>query len=113
MKVERLSSQERGYTSRWAAYSRRYRKQHPLCVDCKNRGIIKLANHVDHIKPVSGPDDPLFWDGDNHQALCTPCHSRKTAREDGGFGNTKSNKPVGDCGIDGVPVDPRHPWSKG
>jgi 5-methylcytosine-specific restriction protein A len=29
----------------------------------------------------------LFWDGANHQALCKPCHSTKTAREDGAFGN--------------------------
>lgn len=109
----RESAQDRGYTSRWARYSRQYRKANPLCVDCHKRGIIKIASHVDHITPVSGPEDPLFWEPTNHQGLCAACHSRKTAREDGGFGNTKNNKPSGDCGVDGIPVDKRHHWYKG
>nr|WP_313208501.1 HNH endonuclease [Stenotrophomonas geniculata] len=28
-------------------------------------------------------------DGSNWQTLCVPCHSTKTAREDGGFGNVR------------------------
>jgi 5-methylcytosine-specific restriction protein A len=44
------------------------------------------ATVVDHIKPHQG-DPELFWDSENLQALCAPCHSRKTASEDGGFGN--------------------------
>jgi len=41
---------------------------------------------VDHIIPHRG-DLALFWDEKNNwQALCHRCHSRKTAREDGGFG---------------------------
>ena len=35
---------------------------------------------VDHIKAVDGPNDPLFWETLNHQALCHSCHSRKTSR---------------------------------
>lgn len=31
----------------------------------------------------------LFWDRTNWQGLCKQCHSRKTAAEDGGFGNAK------------------------
>jgi 5-methylcytosine-specific restriction enzyme A len=108
----RPSANDRGYTARWAKYSRHYRKVNPLCVECQKRGIIKLAKHVDHIKPISGPDDPLFWDEENHQGLCTECHSRKTAHEDGGFGREKSDKPKGDCGIDGVPIDKKHWWNK-
>ncbi|WP_304879789.1 HNH endonuclease [uncultured Parasutterella sp.] len=30
----------------------------------------------------------MFWDESNWQALCKRCHDRKTAAEDGGFGNT-------------------------
>ena len=45
---------------------------------------------VDHIIPHKG-DEALFWDEDNLQSLCTPCHNQKTAREDGGFGNTKKD----------------------
>jgi 5-methylcytosine-specific restriction protein A len=106
----RLSAQERGYTSRWARYSRRFRKNHPLCADCFKRGIVKVGGHVDHVVPVSGPDDPLFWEPTNHQNLCETCHSVKTARQDGGFGHKTSGKPVGDCDVDGVPVDERHHW---
>jgi 5-methylcytosine-specific restriction protein A len=36
---------------------------------------------------VTGPDDPLFYDPDNHQPLCASHHGRKTAKENGGFGN--------------------------
>ena len=50
-----------------------------------------MAREVDHIEPHKG-DDTLFWDQDNWQPLCKPCHSRKTATEDGGFGNPKREK---------------------
>jgi 5-methylcytosine-specific restriction protein A len=43
------------------------------------------ATDVDHIRRVSGADDPLFWDASNHQPVCHSCHSRKTATMDGGF----------------------------
>ena len=109
---KRLSANERGYTARWARYSRQYRKENPLCAGCYRRGIIKVGGHVDHVIPVSGPDDPLFWEPTNHQGLCIECHSRKTALEDGGFGHEKNNKPTSDCGVDGVPVDARHWWNK-
>ena len=45
-----------------------------------------MATDLDHIKSHKG-DPSLFWDPENWQALCTSCHSRKTAAEDGGFGN--------------------------
>ncbi|WP_144469068.1 HNH endonuclease signature motif containing protein, partial [Bacillus pumilus] len=32
-------------------------------------------------------DKKLFWDSSNWQPLCASCHNRKTAKEDGGFGN--------------------------
>ena len=35
---------------------------------------------VDHIIPHKGNLE-LFWDEDNLQALCKPCHDRKTAKE--------------------------------
>lgn len=43
------------------------------------------ATIVDHKVPHKG-DKALFWDSTNWQSLCKPCHDRKTAREDGGFG---------------------------
>lgn len=73
-----------------------------LCQDCMKRGITtplsrgKKAKdnnsvaHVDHITPHNG-DPELFYDLDNLQSLCIECHSRKTATEDGGFGNVRRN----------------------
>ena len=85
----RGTATERGYDHRWAKYSRWYRSQHPLCVECERQGRVKPSEHVDHVQAVTGPDDPLFWAESNHEALCRPCHSRKTAKEDGGFGHRK------------------------
>lgn len=61
----------------------RYLRRHPICA-C---GCRQPAEEVDHIIPVTGPDDPLFWEPSNHQGLTKACHSRKTARDDGGLGN--------------------------
>lgn len=88
----RGSSHERGYTKRWAAYSRTRLKAHPQCEAHRLRGQYVSATCTDHIVPVSGPDDPGFWEPTNHQSLCARCHSEKTAREDGGFGNVKKVK---------------------
>ena len=49
---------------------------------------------VDHIIPAK-PDESLFWQSSNHQALCKPCHSEKTATEDGGFGNSRGPEKFG------------------
>jgi 5-methylcytosine-specific restriction protein A len=82
---ERGSAYERGYTSRWNKYSKMFRRKNPLCVMCLEKGVLTPSEHTDHIIAVSGADDPLFWQEDNHQALCAPCHSKKTVEEDGGF----------------------------
>jgi 5-methylcytosine-specific restriction protein A len=87
--VGRESSARRGYGYRWQRYSAGRLRSHPLCADPHRRhvGIYVAARQTDHIIPVEGPWDPLFWDKDNHQSLCNGCHSYKTALEDGGFGN--------------------------
>lgn len=56
--------------------------EHPVCAMCG-----APATDLDHKVPHKG-DVSLFWDMGNWQALCAGCHSAKTAREDGGFGNT-------------------------
>lgn len=48
-----------------------------------------LATIVDHIIPHKGNME-LFWDRDNWQAMSKECHDKKTAREDGGFGNSRN-----------------------
>ena len=95
--VDRLSADDRGYSWKWRNYSTAWRDRHPFCGE---RADGKLsAEHslcaaedravppavTDHIVPVRGADDPLFWDPANHQSLCAACHNRKTATEDGGF----------------------------
>ncbi len=58
-----------------------FRRAHPLCAECKRRGIIKAADEIDHIIPVEKAPE-LFWDQTNWQALCRrPCHEAKTANE--------------------------------
>ncbi|WP_163854613.1 HNH endonuclease [Paenibacillus elgii] len=82
----RGSAHARGYDNRWRKYRLQYLAEHPLCVECKKQNRLTAANVVDHIEPHKG-DYFLFWNPKNHQGLCDSCHSTKTAREDGGFGN--------------------------
>lgn len=61
---------------------------HPLCAECQKHGCLAAATVVDHIVPHRG-DPALFYNQDNWQTLCKPCHDAKTATEDGGFGNRR------------------------
>lgn len=81
---KRLSSRQRGYSSRWDRASRAYRAEHPLCRACEGLGRVTPSQVVDHIKPHRG-DMELFWDRGNWQALCKRCHDIKTATEDSGL----------------------------
>ena len=85
----RGSASSRGYSYRWSKYAKQFLQEFPLCAACLKVGIVELAQCVDHIKAVSGADDPLFWDKKNHQSLSNKCHSSKTALENGGLGNVK------------------------
>lgn len=82
----RGTSAQRGYGSRWQKARRTYLDRNPLCVHCTAEGKTVVATVVDHIIPHKN-DQALFWDTANWQALCKACHDRKTATEDGGFGN--------------------------
>ena len=82
--AKRESSHARGYDARWRKARLSFLADNPLCVHCAPRVV--AAKEVDHIVPHRGDYD-LFWDQENWQGLCSVCHSRKTATEDGGFGN--------------------------
>jgi len=84
----RASVAERGYAGDWPRIRARVLIEEPLCRRCGED-----SRHVDHIVPKSqgGTDDRA-----NLQALCSRCHSKKTASEDGGFGNPGTRKPGGD-----------------
>ena len=75
---QRGSSAERGYDARWQKYSKWFLKQ-PQNQICKLHlpGCTLIAKCVDHIDPPSGPDDPKFWDKNNHQPACIRCNSVK------------------------------------
>lgn len=81
-RVASAPSPSRTYGRRWQALRTAYLAQHPLC-EC---GCGMPATVVDHRTPHGG-DPTLFWAWSNLQAMTKPCHDRKTAIEDGGFGN--------------------------
>lgn len=73
----------RHYTKRrWYHLRAAYLATHPLC-EC---GCGHAASVVDHKQPHNG-DDALLYAWDNLQAMTKQCHDRKTATQDGGFGN--------------------------
>lgn len=69
---------------KWQALRAAYLTANPWCKHCLPRLV--PATDVDHVTPHRG-DWSLFLSRRNLQGLCHSCHSRKTAREDGGFGN--------------------------
>ena len=75
------SAAKRGYNYRWRVESKKYLKEHPLCVKCLADGRATEATVVDHIVPHRG-DMTLFWDRRNWQSLCKHCHDVKTATEE-------------------------------
>lgn len=79
----RESSTQRGYSYKWRQASKAYLRSHPMCALClrKNPPQYIPATVVDHIIPHRG-DKTLFWDRNNWQPLCKPCHDLKTWRED-------------------------------
>jgi 5-methylcytosine-specific restriction enzyme A len=76
----RESAAKRGYGAKWRKARAFYLSINPICVRCGDGATV-----VDHITPHKG-DMGLFWSVSNWQPLCKPCHDRKTAKEDGGFG---------------------------
>jgi 5-methylcytosine-specific restriction protein A len=78
---ERVSP-SRTYGRRWQKLRAAYLAAHPAC-EC---GCGYPASVVDHRLPHDG-DPRLMYAWDNLQAMTKPCHDRKTAARDGGFGN--------------------------
>ncbi|WP_209570827.1 HNH endonuclease signature motif containing protein [Herbaspirillum sp. 1130] len=87
---------------RW--YRLRYKQlqKDPLCCFCADRGVVRPAAVVDHIKAHRGNED-LFFDADNLQSLCKHCHdSIKQQMEKSGVARG--------CDESGMPLDPNHHW---
>lgn len=77
----RGSAASRGYDYRWQKFRKSFLMRHPVCAMCG-----RLATDVDHIVPLAIAPTRKY-DESNLQALCHECHSRKTVKENGGFGN--------------------------
>ncbi len=82
---KRKSSAELGYDREWRSDSERYRDEHPWC---ETPGCRRPSAHTDHIDGDRANNQRSNW-----QALCIPCHSRKTAEHDGGFGRPRTARP--------------------
>lgn len=77
----RPTAKERGYGTSWKNLRRYVLRRQPICA---TDGCNQPSSECDHIKPLrNGGTNSL----NNLQGLCHSCHSRKTATEDGGFGN--------------------------
>ena len=67
---------DRFYNSRnWQRVRAAYRRKHPLCEDCKDRGDTRPAVLVHHIIPLVLGGSARSWD--NLRSLCNDCHERK------------------------------------
>lgn len=87
-------------TAAWKKARLHVLSEQPLCTQCQAEGRIRLAQEVDHHRPLAEGGAP--FDRDNLNPLCKSCHSKKTRRD-----NAKPG--VGD---DGVPLDPKHHWNQ-
>lgn len=73
---ERGSAAERGYDSRWARFRTMYLAANSICA-C---GCGRPSEEIHHIKPVTGKNDPLFYEESNLLALTKGCHSALTQK---------------------------------
>ncbi len=96
----RPSAPRRGYDRAWSKVRARFLAKHRACVMCG-----AAASQVDHIVPVRQRPD-LRLAETNLRALCGPCHSRRTARDQSGW-----TKGFG-ATADGGPRQAGHPWHK-
>ena len=91
-------------TPEWRARSKDQLQREPWCRFCAARGLRVPARIADHIDPHRG--DPVkFWSG-LLQSLCGSCHSSVKQRIE-----RAADRPG--CGLDGLPIDPSHPWYSG
>ena len=79
-------------TKRWYHFRLAiFQRDEYICQSCHMVTVPKHVDarwwpHCDHIKPHHNIPE-LMWDQRNAQTLCGSCHSRKTAKNDGGYGH--------------------------
>ncbi|MCT4662150.1 MAG: HNH endonuclease [Tissierellales bacterium] len=70
----------------WQKIRNYYISYNPLCERCLKKGILKEAEVVDHIIPLTLDDvndnnQSLLYGDDNLMSLCNKCHAIKTNRD--------------------------------
>jgi len=75
---DRPSAARRGYNYRWQKIRKMFLAENPLCHDCLERGEVKAAEEVHHIKPLAEGGTHEF---SNLMSLCKECHSKRTMKE--------------------------------
>lgn len=100
------SRHSRGYGAEWEKLRARVMaRDKRLCQPCHRNGRVTMATQVDHI--VSKAEAKrMRWtetqvnDPANLQAICKPCHDKKTTEETG-----RTYRPKVETGLDGWPVE--------
>ena len=106
MAWSRESRQSRGYGAEWEKVRALvYKRDSGLCQACLREDRVTAGKEVDHIVPKAeaarrGWTQAQTDDPGNLELLCTPCHERKTARDNG-----KAYRPKIQFGPDGWPID--------
>lgn len=76
-------------TPRWRAFSARFLRSHPFCVDpLKDHGPFELATETHHIVGLA-VDPSLAFEESNLRGLCGECHRKVEARVRQGEDMTK------------------------
>lgn len=89
-------------TTRWKRLRLNQLSNAPLCAYCLLLGRVSNATIADHITPHKG-DEALFYNADNLQSLCKPCHdSVKQQQEKSGI--------IRGSDITGAPLNPSKYW---
>jgi 5-methylcytosine-specific restriction protein A len=90
-------------SARWRRIRAHQLGEHPLCAYCLGKGVVVPATICDHVTPHGG-DINKFWTG-KLQSLCKNCHDVGKR-----FVEQRGYRP--DCGLDGYPLDPNHPFNR-
>ena len=91
-------------STRWRKRRAHQLQSHPFCTICAAQGREGVVAAVaDHVTPHRGSWDAFVLGP--LQSLCKSCHDHKRHAEIHGYSR--------DIGIDGLPIDKRHPYYTG
>ena len=95
------------YGPQWRSARVSYLELNPYCVPCERAGRTEPAVLIHHKIPHRNVDLKLFWDVDNWESRCLPCHGDATGPERTGRAETYKG-----ASLDGTPLDPAHHWHR-